>query len=435
MVHRSSLVSTSTPALAAVLASALACAGADDTTRVVPDGAPAPGAPAEPGAATDDGVLMVMDRVCTPDACSHYMYFMRELPGDGVLDRSRGIELGDTQGAVYQGFAYVFDRQNGVVTRWSVDDDLVARREQSVSFQGTGLTQIDATANVFVSPTRAFLLDSSAGLLVTWNPSAMEIVATTTLPDTVLFRDNIPLYAIWPTEARGRVYYSASWYDVESRRGHESAALLSFPSDVDRPRVEVLEDARCGITASVAPFADERGDVYFAGDWFSGLNQIGVVAGQAASPACLLRVGAAGAVEPEFYVDLLRAADARAVTSAFYLGEGRWLLNVWPSSVPPPTPAELAEDPDAYLGARNFEYVVIVDLQSGTRRPVSGLSRGSYGGLTPMYLDGVPLIQLFPTQGGEQTGALLYAVAPDGAARRLLQAGPNGDFELVARLR
>jgi hypothetical protein len=110
-------------------------------------------------------------------------------------------------------------------------------------------------------------------------------------------------------------------------------------------------------------------------------------------------------------------------------------MNVWPNSVPPLSVAEIEAEPDAYFGAASFEYVVIVDLRNGTRIPVSGLSRGSYGGLTPMYLDGVPLVQLFPNQGGGETGALLYAVDAGGEARRLLQAGSNGDFEFVGRLR
>jgi hypothetical protein len=78
--------------------------------------------------------------------------------------------------------------------------------------------------------------------------------------------------------------------------------------------------------------------------------------------------------------------------------------------------------------------VVIVDLANGTRIPVSGLPRGSYGGLTPMFMDGLPLIQTFQGDAGD-TGSLLYEVKPTGEARRLLQAGRNGDFELVGRLR
>jgi hypothetical protein len=152
--------------------------------------------------------------------------------------------------------------------------------------------------------------------------------------------------------------------------------------------------------------------------------------------ACLLRVSAAtGGVDPGFYVDLLRAADARAITSAFYLGDGRWLMNVWPNSVPPLSAAAIEAEPEAYFSAASFEYVVIVDLEDGTRIPVSGLSCGTYGGLTPMYLDGLPLVQLFPNDGGGETGALLYEVKPSGEARRVLQAGSNGDFEFIGRLR
>ncbi|HTV22382.1 MAG TPA: hypothetical protein VMG12_27025, partial [Polyangiaceae bacterium] len=406
---------------AATAALAGACGDSDDSTQVAPPGAEPsmpsepsePANPVEPDPAPTDPALMVMSRVCAPEGCNHYMYFLRELPSDGVLDRSQGLELGDTQAAVFDGKGYVFDRLNGSVTRWTVDADLTPHAEQTISFQGTGITQLDAIANVFASPTHAYVLDSAAGVLVTWNPSAMQIVSSTTLPDAVLSRGDAPLFALWPVASGGRVYYSASWYDYDSRRGYEKAALLSFAADADAPDVAVLEDERCAITSSVAPFVDERGDVYFAGDWYTGVLQIGVTTGQAPTPACLLRVsGATGAVDPDFYVDLLQAADARAMTGAFYLGDGKWLMNVWPNSVPAPSAAELEANPDAYLGASNFEYVVIVDLQNGTRLPVSGLSRGGWGGLTPMYLDGLPLLQLFPSSGGAETGALLYQVKP-----------------------
>jgi hypothetical protein len=378
---------------------------------------------------------MVMNRICTPEGCNHYMYFMRELPADGVLERSQGIELGDTQASIYAGSAYVFDRLNPSITRWTVDADLVPQARETISFQTTGVTQLDAIANVFASPTRAFILDSGAGVLVTWNPSAMEIVAVTTLPDSILRRDGAPFSGLWPIAVGERVYYSASWYDYDSRKGYEKAALLTFPSADAEPRFEVLEDGRCGITSSVAPFADEAGDIYFAGDWYLGLNQIGVATGQAPTPACLLRVPAGtNTVDPDYYVNLLRAADARAMTAAFYLGEGKWLLNVWPNSAPPLSAAEIEADPEAYFSAKSFEYVVIVDLLEGTRIPVSGLPRGSYGGVTPMFMDGLPYIQLFPANGGE-TGALLYRVSASGEARRVLAAGSNGDFELVGRLR
>jgi hypothetical protein len=106
----------------AVLGSGLAACGASDATQVSAasgsEPAPAAAGGAGQGPAPSDPALMVMNRVCTPDGCNHYMYFMRELPGDGVLDRAQGIELGDTQAATYGGAAYVFDRLNASVTRW-----------------------------------------------------------------------------------------------------------------------------------------------------------------------------------------------------------------------------------------------------------------------------------------------------------------------------
>ena len=51
-----------------------------------------------------------------------------------------------------------------------------------------------------------------------------------------------------------------------------------------------------------------------------------------------------------------------------------------------------------------------------------------------MFMDGVPYLQIFPDDYAE-TGSVLYEVTPAGEARRVLEAGANGDFELIARLR
>jgi|GEM_PF-6642386 len=105
------------------------------------------------------------------------------------------------------------------------------------------------------------------------------------------------------------------------------------------------------------------------------------------------------------------------------------IKNIWPMSAPPLSTAEIESDPEAYFAAKSFEYIVIVDLRSGERIPVSGLPRGQYGGLTLMFMDGIPYIRIFSSDGLE-SGATLYAIEPSGEARRVLSAGPNGDFEL-----
>jgi len=101
------------------------------------------------------------------------------------------------------------------------------------------------------------------------------------------------------------------------------AALLSFPSSADAPNIDVLEDARCGITSSVAPFADERGDVFFAGDWYIGTSastRSVSAPGRPPTRPCLLRVSAAtSGADPDF--------EGGGETGALlycYRGEAQW---------------------------------------------------------------------------------------------------------------
>jgi hypothetical protein len=84
------------------------------------------GAPVEPTA--------VLTRVCGPEDCEHHLNAFAELPLDGVIDRSRGVELGDVEGKVFGDAIFVFDAEASIVTRWTVGDDLEPRRGATMSF-------------------------------------------------------------------------------------------------------------------------------------------------------------------------------------------------------------------------------------------------------------------------------------------------------------
>ncbi len=422
---------------------ALSAAGCSDDEDATPGvggssnaagvgGASEGGAGGSPGG-SEPGPVAVLTRVCGPDECLHYLNAFAELPESQSIDRKLGAESGNTQGVVFGDAAYIFDRDDQSVTRWTIASDLELQRGETVSFQNAGVADACAICNVFGDATHAYMVDSTGGSIVTWNPTTMEIVNVQALPEDALTRDGLPAGFAWPTVVNGRAYMAAAWMNYDTLETYGAAAVVTFDATTDEPEVTVIEDDRCGVTSAVTPFADAAGNVYVVGDWSSGLDQIGK-ATPAPNPACLLRINAGEeSFDPDYYVDLLEVAGARALYGAYGMAGGtKMLLNYWPLSEDPPTAEAIAEDPYAYYSG-TFRYSVL-DLATETTTEVNDIPPAGAGNNTPLVLDGVNLIQVYP-DGARDVGADLFAIAPDGSATKVLEAGPNADFEMVGRLR
>ena len=105
------------------------------------------------------------------------------------------------------------------------------------------------------------------------------------------------------------------------------------------------------------------------------------------------------------------------------------LANVWMPSTPP-----LPLDVEGYFSSSEFGWIII-DTETGETRPVDGIPLAGSGNLTPLSLDGVRHVQIYPPgPEGVDPEASLYAVQPDGTAQLVLRGGPAGDFEMIGRI-
>lgn len=383
----------------------------------------------------DGPVYATFIRVQNPESRSHYLNLYRELPDDGQIDRSKGVEFGGrAQATIYNDSIYVFDLDNSAVTRWTVDEDLEPEEQESVSFATTGLTVACQICNAFVSPERAFIQNAWSGTLVAWDPTNMELLETTSIPEEALTRDGLDGEFIWPLVVNERVFLGAGWADYENAKFSTAAAVAVFDGSVDSPNLEIIEDDRCGTNSGMQPFADEDGNVYAGGNWYSGWHQAGTPE-LAPNPACLLRIKPGeDEFDPDYYVDLLEATDSRAVRFARGMEDGKMLLSVWRNSEPALTQEEREEDPQAYWSTLVWSYVIL-DVDTLEMTSVDIPTAGA-GNQTPLSLEGKTLVQAYedgPTDN--ESGATLYRVGLDGSVEELLSAGPGGDFAMVSRLR
>lgn len=383
------------------------------------------GAPAVEG----ESAIVVLTRACTPDSCSHYLNVLDELPADGVLDRSQALEFGDVQGSVHGNAVYLFDFAAQTVQRFALNSSAQLEAGLTLSFQGLGLDFVAGILNAWAAPNRAFLLDPGSAQLVTWDPLAMELVATTPIPSSFLERDGYRADFAWPAVIDGRVYYDTYWFDFEQQQGSARAGALSFDATSDQPELTLLEEERCGGSSSSAPFATPDGRVHIVGDGVGGLLQ--VLRGGAQSVCALREADSRTAFDPDYALDLL-GGPSLALSAAWSLDGGSALLaNVWQPSTPPALP--LAEV-DGYWSSTEFGWVLI-DTASGQTQPVPGIPLAGSGNLTPLSLDGVRHVQIYPPgEAGVDPEALLYAVHGDGSTEQVLRGGPAGDFEMIGRI-
>jgi hypothetical protein len=391
---------------------------------------------ADAGAGADDGVIATVTRVCDPENCLSYINTYRsieELQEVGAIDKSTGVEVPYSQGRTFNGSIYLFSRdETPTVTRWSVNRDLSLQKEESVNFANTGTKVFCEICNLFASKDLAFHLDASEGVVVSWNPTTMQLVELTEMSTSITGRLKGGFADIlFPALIDDRAYFNAGWSNSDTLEVVDKAAVLTFDATDPTPKLQVIEDDRCGGTWAMKPFADEDGNVYAMGDWNAGFYLAGVV-DPVSKPACLLRMKpGASEFDPDYYVDLLDALDARAVRNAFAMKDGNLLLNILPNSASPLTEEAIAADPWAYYSITEFRYVVL-DLESLDVTPVAALGDVAAGSATPLTIDDRTFLQIYDEAEGS---ADLYEITTDGKASKIVNAGANSDFDMFGRVR
>jgi hypothetical protein len=423
----------SVPARLVLLVAAAGLGCGDDGARIISDGAPLEPA----GGDSPRSAIAVLSRVCGPDTCLSYLNSyesVEAMQAAGTIDRTRGVEVPYSQGRVYDGSIYLFNRDEPTITRWTLEDDLSFTERERISFANTGTDIFCEICNVFASPELAYHVDAfTGGVVVAWNPRTMEILATSEVPAAIMGK--LPggtAELVFPTSAGGRAFYTASWTNSDTLEVHPGLAVLAFDTSTPTPELRLIEDDRCGGSYVMSPFADGEGNVYVAGDWVGGFYQAGIP-GSARAPACLLRLpSGAQAFDPSYHVDLLAVSGAQAIRTAFALPGGkRLLLNILPAGAPGVSEQDFQSNPLAWYDLTEFTYVVL-DLDTLTVTPVTAFAPAAAGNASPLGFDDHRFVQVYP-EGVE--GAELYEVGADASAVRIVGAGSNGDFSMIGRVR
>lgn len=283
--------------------------GADDGSGAA--GGQGGAADGEGGAAGSDGAgarrYAVMSLVSTAESSSAYVSIVPTLDEGELGDLSKSLELADAAylfGTGSDSRFYVL-RESAVLSAYDVTAAGTFEEGPSVSFFNHGVAAGRSERSVvFVSETKAYLLDDVSLQAIAWNPTTMAITSTIDLSE--LGKEGWVTYFDYRPKQRGAQLVLPAYYLDENFSASPTEAAVAF-IDTATDAVTVARDTRCGGFSTSALTAS--GDLYVASDPY--LDALHRTAGEAASPpGCLLRVRAGETrFDPDFFVTISDIAE------------------------------------------------------------------------------------------------------------------------------
>lgn len=390
-----------------------------------------------PGQANNPVVLLA-ERIQNPDSRQIYVSLLPELPSTPV-DRSSAYEFGNVDIYTHGGKVFIFDREQINLTRYQVTEDYQLVEDTledggaaRVSFQQVGLPGY-GFEHVFISDTRAYLVDWGEYRILVWNPTTMEIEGE--IPLDVAIKDGYTLsdsYLVSAIQSQGKVFVGVYvWQTYEDLEVHPGSGVVVVDAESDAP-AQLLEDNR--ITGASKLFTDEDDNVLVVGDQYSGLyNQFGPAAGTV-PPAGVLRIDPSGGAdgqptfERDYFVDLIEVTRSPGIYASYQIDASHLLLQAWD----PETPLTVTTADD-YWAAGDYVYL-LVDLDAGTSERVQSIPKAAAGSVEQFRFDDQLYVQTYEQKSEDvKREAIVHRVSPTGVEEAFRI--PSGDLWALRRVR
>lgn len=263
--------------------------------------------PTETPAPSESALYAVYTQVRTVDGRTNYLSLTDTLAAPAELDVASALEVpGFSRFFAPEagGFFAIGSGEDMSVTRYDVTADDSFRESGRVSFAGLGVTWMHYRA-IFFSPTRAYYVDNTRGLIVVWNPEQMTVSGSFDLPPEVVegyggFETFMPFYR-FPVIGE-RLFIPVSWVDREGGIARDVTGLVVVDTASDTV-LSYTETERCPAATEIA--FDDNGDVYFGTDYYYPMYSMAVRG--VTRPGCVLRIRAGEEAFDESY--LLRLSD------------------------------------------------------------------------------------------------------------------------------
>jgi hypothetical protein len=129
--------------------------------------------------ATGDSAILYALMIRDPEGYTDYLMAENDLPR-GTLDTPRGIELSGGNYYSSDSALYYLQFENKTLQRYVVDKALQVKLDGEIS-----IANYAGCTPVFFSETTAYCIDPDDGLLIEFDPTAMEIKREIAAPELV----------------------------------------------------------------------------------------------------------------------------------------------------------------------------------------------------------------------------------------------------------
>lgn len=405
----------------------------NDTQAVASEPAEEPSGDAgasDGGANSELGLLVVVSERESAEVALQYLHILKDWPKDAQLTYDDAIELGAFVNVHAMGDSvFIHQPEDATVRKLVVKADGTIDRDEDVtiSFAKFGVAGYFGDM-VYAAKNRAYLLDEAAGVIVTWDPESMAILAASDIDEGALSREGHAAQVSRGLASEGTGFVSASYRNWDTLEYYDTLGIGVFDATAVEPQLKIIEDDRCASSVTV-PFDGGDGFVYVVSDAALGFDAL-ANPNKTAKALCALRIKpGSGAFDPDYVVDLKEALGSPGFYAVHPMSDGRLLVNVWAADV---DVADVAtpEDPSWYWNQPPYFEYAIVDLRSGKSTPVPDLPRAAIQWSLTLLVDGQNYVQTYR----EDNGSDLHRVATDGTVTRVLSNDASIDVQYVARL-
>lgn len=382
------------------------------------------GKPVTDAAAVQEGpAVLAVERTFGPEGRTYFLSVLPDAP-TANLDHGNATEIsGSADVEVYEGAIYVRTREDSVITRYRVSNDLKLVKDGEVSFANKGLAT-ERYHSAFLTPDRAFLLDGHEARLIEWNPTTMKLSTQADIAVSFMDKAEVPNSIVFGVPARvgNRVVTPLYWQNFDTGIMYAGTGAAIVP-DATNPALPVLaEDTRIG--GAFRAIGNAAGDVYVVGYVGGDTRAFGTIVGGAAPHSGVLKI-AAGATEfdPDYFIDVEAITGSTGIANVHVLDDKHILVQILDPATPFPTTE------DGYLNSTDFVWKMI-DTTTKTATDVPELARGGRANGGSHIVDGKLYIQYRDDAGN----AIVKRIDADGSFHDAFTV-QSGDLWHLERIR
>jgi hypothetical protein len=367
--------------------------------------------------ASDTAVLTAL-MIRDPEGYTDYLMASADLPS-GTIDTSRGIELSGGNYYSTDSALYYKNFELNSLQRYVVDKQLDVQLDGEIS-----LANYSGCTPIFFSDASAYCIDVDDGLLVAFDPTAMEITEELAAPELVRRG-----YTGEVNRAQrvGDRYLASIVYSNDTSLAEDSTIAIAIEADAKNP-LRVLHDERA-VSADSA-FTDDDGNYYALAD--GGAGYWSLVEGQTIQPRLLRVQEGSVAVDSDYLLDLGALLDTPAVNGLWPLQDKKFVLQVWRGSE---TGEDTHNDDDLDVQP-NWDWY-IVDAETEETTPITALGRSSTSySLLRFVVDEQLYLQQYVIEDADYNRARveLYRVDEDARVEKVLET-QRGDLRSITRVK